>query len=222
MNCARDARKLADYIISLPEIHRACRTVNQFSYYHIGALFTNVVLQAGLNYNSVVKPRVQKVLSNYPQDCTVTKFQVVINKEGLENIINWKHSVKLERFERLLQFAVLNNVDSCSDLELFFYRKESYDHFLSMNGFGPKSLDYLLKLLNIDNVAVDRHIYSFVKMANIDTKGYHQTKKVVEYAADFLNIPRSTMDQIIWNYMSEKRFASCQSQCSFEFPEYSL
>lgn len=221
MSYAKDARKLADYIINLPEVNQNYQSANQFSYYHIGALFTDVVLQAGLNYNSVVKPRIQKVLIYYPEDYTVAKFQVVINREGLGNIINWKDSVKLDRFERLLQFAVSNNIDSCSDLKLFFCGKDSYHHFLSINGFGPKSLDYLLKLLNIDSVAVDRHIYSFVKMAAVDVKGYQQTKKVVEYAADFLNISRSAMDQMIWNYMSEKKFVSSKNNCQFfiEFPE---
>lgn len=220
MSCARDARRLADFIVSLPTESQVYQLANQFSYYHIGALFTDLVLQAGLNYSSIVKPRVQQVLLNYPDDCTVKKFQIVIDREGLSNVINWHHEVKLFRFKRLLEFAVSNSIDTCSDLKSYLSKKGSYDSFLAINGFGPKSLDYLLKLLNVDTVAVDRHIYSFVKMAKIETKSYQETKRVVEFAADFLNMPRSALDQIIWNFMSQKKHEASPrtGQLSLSFP----
>lgn len=222
MSCAKNARKLADYITTLPNLTEIPTTTNKFSYYHIGALFTDVVLQAGLNYNTVVKPRVQKVLLSYPEDYTISKFQLLIARDGLENIINWKHSVKIDRFHRILEFSVSRNIDSCADLKLFFLTKYSYQEFLALNGFGPKSLDYLLKLLNVDTVAVDRHILSFIKLANIDIKGYQETKKIVEFAADFLNMPRSAIDHLIWNYMSEKRYSPADKNLQFrvQFPEY--
>jgi len=206
MNCAKDARKLADFLINIQNGDIEIRHANKFSYYHIGALFTDVVLQAGLNYNTVVKPRVQKILLDYSDYSTLTKFRSLMDREGLSEIIMWKHFEKLERFERLVEFAAFNHIETCYDMRFFFERKGSYDQFLSIKGFGPKSLDYMLKLLNVDSVAVDRHIYSFVKMADIQTRGYQETKRVVEFAADFLNIPRSTVDQIIWDYMSKKKY----------------
>lgn len=221
MNCAKYARRLADYITSLPEANKAYNPTNKFSYFHVGALFTDVVLQAGLNYDSVVKPRVQHIILTYPEYDTVTKFNQLINHQGLSTVINWKHEVKLERFGRLLEFALSHQIDTCSDLKYFLCNRTVHNTFLSLNGFGPKSLDYLLKLLNVDTIAVDRHIYSFVKMANIEVKGYNETKKIVEYAADFLNIPRSDVDYIIWNFMSKKNYlnSSEDAQISIEFPD---
>jgi hypothetical protein len=219
MNCAGKARKLADYMVSLHEVNWDSQFANKLSYYHIGALFTDVVLQAGLNYTYVVKPRVRKVLLEYPDEYTVTKFRSLAQREGLEKIINWNHNVKIERFDRLLDFCLEREIDSCTDLRIYFNNPSSCEQFLSLKGFGPKSLDYLLKLLNIDSVAVDRHIYSFVRMAEIDSKGYQETKKIVEFAADFLNIPRSAADQIIWNYMSKKEYLGqpSRNQFSIEF-----
>lgn len=221
MSCAKEARKLADYVISLPNALHFYEPSCRFSYYHIGALFTDIVLQAGLNYNSVVKPRIQKILTHYPDACTVSKFQIVVDNEGLGKVINWKHPEKIGRFEQLMEFARCNRIDTCVDLKLSLSNNKNRDSFLAIKGFGPKTLDYLLKLLNVDSVAVDRHIYAFVKMANIETSGYNETKKVVEYAADLLNISRTTIDHIIWKYMSEKKFTMLKdvSQTSFEFPE---
>lgn len=213
MNCAREARKLADYLISLPIIFPTQQPAKQFSYSHVGALFTDVTLQSGLNYQTVVRPRVQQVLLKYPYEYTVTRFQRVICKEGLNNVINWTHRIKLERFERLMSFSLCHHIDSCRDLQVCLQETTNRSAFLSLNGFGPKSLDYLLKLLNVDNIAVDRHIYSFIKLADIEINGYYQTKKVVEYAADFLNIPRSVMDQVIWSYMSNRSTRSVKQSC---------
>src|SRR5205085_9313632 len=114
MNCAGKARKLADYMISLHEVNWDCQLANKVSYYHVGALFTDVVLQAGLNYNYVVKPRVQRVLLDYPEEHTVSKFRSLVERESLQVIINWKHRVKLDRFERLLEFCENKGIDSCT------------------------------------------------------------------------------------------------------------
>ena len=44
---------------------------------HIGALFTDAILQAGVNYRSVVRPRVERVLFNFPEANTVSSFSNV-------------------------------------------------------------------------------------------------------------------------------------------------
>jgi hypothetical protein len=206
MSCAREARKLANYITSLRENLHAEESSICFFYRHIGGLFTDIVLQAGLNYNNVVKPRVHKVISEYPHATTVRTFQNVINEYGLDTIINWTHPTKLNRIQSLLDFSKENDIDTCDDLKRFMMPANQRQKFLKINGIGPKTVDYLLILLNCDTVAVDRHIYSFVQLAKVEVKGYEQTKKVVEYAADFLDISRSSLDKCIWRYMSEKNF----------------
>lgn len=220
MNCASQARKLADYITSLQDSFIPYEVNEGFSYCHMGALYTDIVLQAGVSYNSVVKPRVQNVLLNYGDHNTVQKFQLLIDNNGLSKIIKWNHHIKLTRFEDLLKFSYEKDIDCCADLKLFLSHSNNQEAFLDIKGFGPKTLDYLLKLLSVDTIAVDRHIYSFVKLADINIQGYQETKKVVEYAADFLNIPRASIDKGIWKFMSEKKYSSQNSsrQYQFEFP----
>ena len=219
MNCATQARKLANYIIDLQDTFITYEIKDEFSYYHIGALYTDIVLQAGVSYNSVVKPRVQNVLINHADHNTVKKFQLLIDAKGLSNIIKWNHHVKLTRFEDLLTFSHNGDIDCCADLKMFLAHSYNQQKFLDIKGFGPKTLDYLLKLLNVDTVAVDRHVYSFVKLADINIRGYQETKKVVEYAADFLNVSRASIDMGIWEFMSKKKYAApkSNSQYSIEF-----
>jgi len=203
MNLAIEARQLADYIQEL-NLAFEQKTKQQNSYTHIGGLYTNVVLQAGLNYRTVVQPRVMRVLREYPDADTVNGFLDAIKRDGIENVINWKHSDKINRMHKLLEFSTNRSINTCQDLAQFLSNESNHEEFLSIKGIGNKTLDYTLKLLDFDTIAVDRHIYSFIELAGLSIVDYRTTKKVVEFAADILDVSRSAMDYRIWLYMSNK------------------
>ena len=204
MNITSKARQLANYIAQMnPDFFIEIQP-GEMQYNHVGALLTDVILQAGLNYTSIVKPRVKRVLLNYPEAYTTERFEKVVFQDGLENVIHWRHSVKINRMFELLNFLKRNNLNDCAEIKSFLLSKQNQLSLLDVHGVGYKTLDYLLKLLGFDNVAVDRHIYSFVEMANIGIVDYHYTKRVVEYAADFLEIRRTSLDYSIWYFMSQK------------------
>lgn len=202
MDLILNARKLADFIANLQYFEIS--SIESEYYDHMGALLVDITLQSGLNYNSVVKPRVERILLHYCDANTTTKFNILVQEAGIGNLIQWKNDVKINRLKRVIEFALEHEIDTCTELKKFLLYPKNQSKFLQLNGIGKKTLDYTLKLLNFDTVAVDRHIYSFVKMANIKTADYTYTKKIVEYAADFLDISRSSMDYSIWKYMSEK------------------
>ncbi|MDC6386296.1 hypothetical protein D2V93_17845 [Flagellimonas taeanensis] len=204
------ARYLVQYIKSVEDL-KLTFGKTKLSYNHIGALFTDIVLQAGLNYETVVKPRVNKVLIEYPQATNLSSFKSIIDTHGLRNVINWKHETKIERFHTLIDFCVNRGINDCYDLKSFLKENDNRILFLSIKGLGPKTLDYTMKLLQFDTIAVDRHIIGFIELAGLKHTSYDYTKKTVEFAADLLNIPRSTLDQTIWNYMSSRRGVSDSS-----------
>ncbi|MBL7866770.1 hypothetical protein [Flavobacterium lindanitolerans] len=217
MNLIREARKLANYIQSLEDEFIIYSTHKEFEHNHIGALLTDIILQAGLNYKTVVKPRIEDILINYPNADTLCEFKSLIYAKGLENVINWKHSIKLNRIIELVEFLSDNNVNTCDDLKSYLLSASNRNELLAIHGIGFKTVDYLQKLLDFDIVAVDRHIYSFVENADIEIKGYEATKKTVEYAADFLNISRTSLDCSIWNYMSKKDYNKTNAQLEMQF-----
>src|SRR5690606_34058423 len=138
----------------------------------IGALFTDIILQAGLNYKSVVKPRVEKMMLDYPQAYNIDNLKLVIEKYSLEKVLDWKNPVKLERFNNLIHFCSDRNINDCNNLTDFLSYKDNRILFLSVKGLGPKTLDYTMKLLNFDTIAVDRHIIGFMKSAGLSHVNY--------------------------------------------------
>lgn len=183
---------------------------------HIGALLTDVILQAGLNYQHVVAPRVYKVLNEYPVAYTINRFSAVLQKHSIETVLDWHDSEKQIRMIRILEFCKAQGIQNSYQLKIYLVNSKSNSaNFKSIRGIGDKTYDYLLKLLGVESVAVDRHIYKFISDAGIIYKDYNEAKQIVEYAADMMQISRRTLDYSIWLYMSNKKRA-VQLELCFE------
>lgn len=210
---ASKAQKLVEYILTSSEFE-VCDPIPCPYREHVGALFTDIILQAGVNYSTVVRPRVISILEQYPQAYTVSRFYVVLRKHGIEDVLHWRNPVKLRRMYDLLEYCLDNDIQTTSDLKLFLRDFDHVTSFKRIKGIGDKTYDYLLKLMNVDTVAVDRHIFSFVKEAGIDNQNYQEVKAIVEYTADFLGISRRCIDYSIWSHMSSKAIGK---QLSLQF-----
>ena len=145
-------------------------------------------------------------------------LRLVIEQHGLEKVIKWSHSVKIERFLDLVDFCTKREINSCHDLKTFLRKSDNRILFLSVKGLGPKTLDYTMKLLDFDTIAVDRHIIGFLELAGLKHKDYEFTKKTVEFAADLLEVSRASLDETIWYYMSKKpTIQDATTQLKFTF-----
>jgi endonuclease III len=72
----------------------------------------------------------------------------------------------------------------------------------SLNGIGPKTVDYIKMLVGIPSVAIDRHVRVFVQAAGLPQTRYAEVQQVVQLAADTLEMNRSSFDWAIWSYVS--------------------
>lgn len=214
VNHLREARKLANFIQDLNSFE-FIETSPKLVYNHYGALTTDIVLQTGLNYNYVVKPRVDALIQKFPNATKASDFYNLINEHGLSNLIKWNHSKKIERILCFVLFSQNNNIETCDDLKIYLSDSRNHKSILSIDGFGPKTLDYTMKLLSFDTIAVDRHINSFLNDAGIITTGYLESKLIVEFAADFMNMSRRSLDYSIWKYKSNKSKSSKQISLLF-------
>lgn len=59
-------------------------------------------------------------------------------------------------------------------------------------------------LVGIPAIAVDRHIRAFVQQSGFKSHNYTAIRKVVEDAADQLNMHRTDLDYAIWLHVSQK------------------
>ena len=171
---------------------------------HVGALFTDTILQAGLNYRSVVWPRVSHVLEAFPYATTVSVFAEVLDNYGTANVLRWSNAEKIQRMNELVWFCLENRIETSRQLTDFLKYERNVQMLKDIHGIGNKTCDYLKRLLGFDTVAVDRHIRSFIESADIFCDDYFDIKEVVEFAADFMEKSRRELDYSIWSYMARK------------------
>jgi len=213
---ASSALRLKEYIDTIDNFHfiepEICPYID-----HIGALFTDAILQAGVNYRSVVKPRVESVLIRFPEAETVSAFSKVLEYYGVREVLHWNNAAKIRRMEDLVSFCSLHSIETASDLTFFLNSKTGEGLLKEINGIGNKTCDYMKRLLGFDTVAVDRHIREFLEDADIRFDDYFEIKEVVEFAADMMDKTRRSLDYSIWSYMSHRRNSVEELLLDFDF-----
>lgn len=180
---------------------------------HMGAVLADSVLQAGLNYEKVVKPRITSILETFPHASTTNTLIEVIEIEGSPKFLRWEHGEKIARFDGLVTFIAEAKIRNTSELG----EALGEDHFRSdiqrVRGVGPKTVDYMACLVGVDCIAVDRHIRGFAEFAGLENGSYDYLRDVFSFAADLLSISRREFDSSIWYHQAAKS----RRQMSFEF-----
>jgi hypothetical protein len=190
------AELLAGYIRSLSTFE--WRSRNGPVYHHMGAIITDAILQAGLNYRTVVAPRVRQLLSNWPDVCSTTGFLTLLNAHGAGALLRWHHPEKANRITELATFLHCREIETYEGLAAWICIEVNAETLLSLHGIGPKTRDYLAMLVGVPSIAVDRHLTAFVRGAGVPCATYEETRTIVRLTADVLGVDQGTLDYSIW------------------------
>ena len=196
------ARVIADLayqegVCSMPQLLRA-------SCEHLGAVLADSVLQAGLNYKSVVRPRIERILSLYPNAAFLDGLTEIVNANSSAKFLNWSHYEKISRFENLVLSMREYSISNVKTLRNTLVDEKFCEHLQGIHGVGPKTIDYMACLVGLESIAVDRHIRAYAKRAGLEHSDYYFLKKSFCFAADLLSISRRGFDAWIWKKESEK------------------
>lgn len=182
-------------------------------YDHLGAILADSVLQAGLNYRTVVRPRVVHILTSYPEAATANGLLSVVDAGMTSEFLRWDHIVKVHRFERLARFICANNISNSVELRARLRDDLFGQDLQELNGVGPKTVDYMACLVGIETIAVDRHIRNFAQRVGVENTEYGYLKRVFCMAADLLAVSRREFDAWVWR----REAARATPQLSLEF-----
>ena len=196
------ARRIADYADGLGIHHVPVRPRTASA--HLGAVLADAVLQAGLNYRTVVRTRVDRIHSRFPEAATLAGLITILERQGAADFLLWSHPIKTLRFESLTQLLAIQGIGTTFELKCWLNLSDTRKHLLSVHGIGPKTCDYLSCLVGIDCIAVDRHVRTFASEAGVTISDYERLKSVVSWAADLLGMTRRDFDAWIWKTTSAR------------------
>lgn len=198
----KEARKIANNIKNIPCSNQPMFLVPVYN--HVGATITDTILQAGLNYRTIVKPRVDRLIESWPAENTTTAFIELISKYSLSALINWNNSSKLARILRVTNLLNKEKLETEYEIANWLLHENCIDILRSFDGIGPKTIDYLKKLVGFDTIPIDRHLINYAIESGVTESKYYKLQKIYQYAADLSNMNYSQFDKLIWNYMSNK------------------
>jgi hypothetical protein len=196
----KSARCIADYAVGMG-INTEAKETRPITD-HLGAVLADAALQAGLNYRSVVRPRVERILHQYPDAADMVGLQKVLENRSVAEFLQWKHPDKIGRFTALRELLQSERLQTVADLRRWLLSGNSRNALLDISGVGPKTVDYLCCLVGIDCIPVDRHVKLFAKNAGIEARDYEGIRLAVSFAADLLGISRRTFDAWLWKLAS--------------------
>lgn len=172
-------------------------------YYHMGATITDSVLQAGLNYHHVVYPRVLRLLTKFSDYTTTCDFLILMQAIPLSELINWKNENKLQRIHEISWFLYNTGIENENQLALWLNGNENVAQLAQINGVGPKTIDYLKMLSGNQAIAIDRHLFKFLELAEIFNCSYQEASQIYSRAAELMDMSKYELDRKVWRYMTK-------------------
>ncbi len=204
------ARRIADHAKDKGAL--STRNAPRSTCTHLGAVIADSILQAGLNYSTVVRPRVLAILQNFPDHHTVSSLFALVEANSTYSFLGWRHHEKVNRFEALVVFLKDYGIEDVSDLRAALASDQFCNSIQEINGIGPKTVDYMACLVGIDSIAVDRHVRTFARQVGVENEDYHFLRKSFCYAADLLALPRREFDAWLWgNAVAPSQVQHCLS-----------
>lgn len=198
--------KLARYIKSIPDLE-IVSTITE-GYNHMGATIADAALQGGINYRTVVEPRLRRIMADYPSARTTSEFLKVLDREGVGSVLRWTGGWKPQTAYELTRLLSSERVETEAELKKWMEFDENQSKLLQIKGIGQKTVDYIKLLVGAEAVAVDRYMFRFLADAETPAATYNEAQELLSEAARLLKVNGTALDFSIWKYMSERSASS--------------
>lgn len=195
----RQARQLADYIVTLPGL-----TFHDFvPYRHIGGLLTDASLQRGISYDRVV-PRVQRLIAEHP-DPSTSAFSALLAISDPHLLLEWRGTQQITTLLALTHLLQEEGIESVDELRVWLRLPSSKARVMAIRGVGLKTHQYVMLLAgDEDAVPVDRHLRRIVEDAGISGLSFDVMVALYREAAKRLGMTPARLEWSLFLYASAK------------------
>ena len=169
---------------------------------HIGAIVVDAILQSGINYQQVVKPRVDQLRADFPEARTTSGFLALADRVGLCTLIRWNGRSKIETILAVARFLRDEGVETHTDLRAWLDSSLNVDRLKQLRGIGNMTADYFRMLAGIETIAPDGLISGFLARAGLTGRSYHHTREILVKTARRLSVSPIALGFCIWEYMA--------------------
>ncbi len=183
---------------------------------HLGATLADTALQGGINYDSVVRPRIARLIGQHPEAATLSGFsELTDSRKDLARSLRWKEtSRKLDTLGHLVQYLGEARLETVEDLRRWLGVADNPERLRrEVPGVGPKSRDYLCILVGLPSLAVDSRLRSFVEPLGLTDAPYEDLKDLYIAAAHELGINPTDLDRLVWEHEGQGYESQRRGRC---------
>lgn len=196
------ARVLANHIESL---HDFAFVTLDAPYHHMGATLVDGVFQAGVRYETVVVPRVERVRREHPEAVTTSAFAALLSGTEPHELLDWTGDRQITTLLTLTHLLIDHGVENESELLAWLDRPGSEARVTAIKGIKDKTFQYLRLLAGAeDAVAVDRWMWRVLDDAGVSASDFDEAHELIGAAAMLLDVTPSTLEHSLWSYMSQQ------------------
>jgi hypothetical protein len=192
------AERIADYLRSLEGFTFVTPAPPRG---HMGATIIDCLLQRGVNYDSVVLPRVEGLAADHPEAATTSGFSDLMGRIDLATLIDFRGEYALGPVRELTALLVANGIESEEELRLWLEDADNRVALSRLSGIGLKTGEFIrLRCGAPDAIAIDRWILRLFESAHVDTRGYWQQHAVLTETAELLGVTPAVLEESVWSF----------------------
>ena len=197
-----DVAALTKMIMALPRIPGDSAASRESSQ-HVGALLADAALQPGLNYASVVVPRVKRIATDYPEAATISGLRALLERCTAEEVLSNKNARKCAVFRNLVELMSSLHVDTRDELRDWLSLPANRPRLLAIKGVGNKTAAYLRLLVDLPAIAIDVHLRRAAADVGV-TGSDEELEQLFTRAAETTERSLSEIDQSLWQAGAER------------------
>ncbi|MFJ8162163.1 hypothetical protein ACIRBY_14690 [Streptomyces sp. NPDC096136] len=114
--------------------------------------------------------------------------------------MRFRHARKAATARGITDLLAADGVDTRDDLHAWLGHQAHRAALRTVEGVGPKSVDYLGNLVGRSQIAVDVHLRAFAADAGVPSLGYERLRTAYEEAATLLGHDKAGLEHAVWRY----------------------
>jgi endonuclease III len=169
----------------------------------MGAVVCDAGLQAGVRYETVVRPRIERLIAAWPEPTLSTFEAHIAEPAALEGVLQFRGR-KLDTIRQLTSHLRSEEIDTVHGFSSWLDLPSNATSLFEIKGIKDKTVDYLRMLVGLPGAAVDQHLRRFVQRAWPEAATYAEVHDLMVRAAEAGGHDLGGLEHAIWNYESRQ------------------
>ena len=178
---------------------------------HVGAVLAEAALQAGLNYESVVVPRVKRFVKEYPAAASVSGLAALLGSGDIAVVLGINNARKCRTFSDLAHLLTAEGVETADQLRTWIERSDSRSKLLRVPGVGVKTAAYIRLLLGLPAIAIDVHLRRAASEVGVVCSD-EELERLYTLAAVHAGVALAELDGSLWQQGADQSKKRRQSR----------